>query len=147
MIIIKLIMESTEITIVKKLLLLGTFLQREGNRILQNFGLNQQQFVVLKEIHERGPISQKNICSRLLFEKSNVSKIIKKLAASGLIKVTPLSEDNRVCSLVINKKGNVLIEKCMVQLNNWNVEWLNSFSENELKQAVKMLDKLGNFAR
>lgn len=140
-------MESTEITIVKKLLLLGTFLQREGNRILQNFGLNQQQFVVLKEIHERGPISQKNICSRLLFEKSNVSKIIKKLAASGLIKVTPLSEDNRVCSLVINKKGNVLIEKCMVQLNNWNVEWLNSFSENELKQAVKMLDKLGNFAR
>jgi len=140
-------MESMEVTIVKKLLLLGVFLQREGNRILQNFGLNQQQFVVLKEIQERGPISQKDICSRLLFEKSNVSKIVKKLAATGLIKISSSSEDNRVSSLTVNKKGHMLIEKCMTRLNNWNVEWLNSLSENELKQAATVLDKLNNLAR
>jgi hypothetical protein len=35
----------------------------------------------------------------------------------------------------------------MTRLNNWNVEWLISLSENELKQAATVLDKLNNLAR
>ena len=81
--------------IVKSLLRLGVFLQREGNRIVSDFGLNQQQLVVLKEIQEKGPVSQREICSELLLEKSNVSKIVGKLYSQGYITVSHSERDNR----------------------------------------------------
>ena len=49
------------------------------NPVCQKFGLKQQQFNVLNEILWYGPISQKELGETLLFEKSNVSKIVKTL--------------------------------------------------------------------
>jgi hypothetical protein len=63
--------------IVQGLLKCGQFLQREMNQVCQRFGLKQQQFNVLNEIIWNGPISQKELGETLLFEKSNVSKIVK----------------------------------------------------------------------
>ncbi len=137
-------METEKIKIVKNLLRLGAFLQREGNRLLNKFNLNQQQFVVLKEIQERGPLSQRDICSELLFEKSNVSKIVKKLAVNKLVNITCSSEDNRISLLIITRKGNKVVEQCMMRLDQWNMDWLKSLSEKEIKQATKMLDRLNN---
>ncbi len=137
-------METEKIKIVKNLLRLGAFLQREGNRLLNKFNLNQQQFVVLKEIQERGPLSQRDICSELLFEKSNVSKIVKKLAVNKLVNMTCSSEDNRISLLIITRKGNKVVEQCMMRLDQWNMDWLKPLSEKEIKQAAKMLDRLNN---
>ncbi len=137
-------MEAEKIKIVKNLLRLGVFLQREGNRLLNEFKLNQQQFVVLKEIQERGPLSQKDICSELLFEKSNVSKIVKKLALNKLVNMTCSSEDNRISLLIITERGNNIVEQCMMRLDQWNMDWLKSLSKKEIKQAAKMLDRLNN---
>src|SRR6056300_1410127 len=63
--------------IVQGLLKCGQFLQREMNHVCQRFGLKQQQFTVLNEIIWHGPLTQKELGERLLFEKSNVSKIVK----------------------------------------------------------------------
>ncbi len=128
--------------IVKHLLLLGAFLQREANRLLGDYGLNQQQFIVLKTIEEKGPLNQKNICSALLFEKSNVSKIIRKLEQDRLISITYPDNDARVSLLETTKKGNDVIERCMERLNEWNSTWVTALSDKEARQAVKILDKL-----
>ena len=63
--------------IVQGLLKCGQFLQREMNQVCQRFGLKQQQLNALNEIVWKGPISQKELGKTLLFEKSNVSKIVK----------------------------------------------------------------------
>ncbi len=51
-----------------ELLRLGAYLQREGARVTREFGLAQQQFVVLVAVKEQGPVSQKAILSDLLYE-------------------------------------------------------------------------------
>lgn len=130
--------------IVKQLLLLGAFLQREAGRLLTDYGLNQQQFVVLKEIQEKGPINQKELCSFLLFEKSNVSKIVKKLETDGLIRTASAPGDSRVTLLSITKKGNAVVQQCMERLNRWNAEWLGALSEKELTRIGAALDALSN---
>src|SRR5210317_1552003 len=71
--------------IVQGLLKCGHFLQREMNQVCQRFGLKQQQFSVLNEIIWHGPINQKELGEKLLFEKSNVSKIISILLEKNLI--------------------------------------------------------------
>ena len=135
-------MEKDRIEIVKQLLRLGAFLQREGGRLLSKLGLNQQQFVVLKEIQEKGPVSQKEICSDLLLEKSNVSKIIKKLESEGLIEMVFSHEDNRISLLTTTKKGKKIINQGMQLLNEWNKKWLESLTNRELNRAVSVLNKL-----
>ncbi len=128
--------------IVRSLLRLGAFLQREGNRLLSGHGLSQQQFVVLKEIEERGPLSQKEICSQLLLEKSNVSKTVKKLVRSGLVDRKPSPDDNRISSLMITAKGLEVVSQCMEVLDQWNREWLKALSGKELEGAAAALAKL-----
>jgi len=128
--------------IVKSLLRLGAFLQREGNRIVSDFGLNQQQLVVLKEIQEKGPVSQREICSELLLEKSNVSKIVGKLYSQGYITVSHSDRDNRRSILTVTAKGNSILDRCMERLNQWNSEWLRPMSARELNNTVGILSRL-----
>lgn len=131
-----------KIQIVKSLLRLGAFLQREGNRIVRDFGLNQQQLVVLKEIQEKGPVSQREICSELLLEKSNVSKIVGKLYSQGYINVSHSERDNRRSILTVTAKGNSILDRCMERLNQWNSEWLRPMSARELNNTVGILSRL-----
>lgn len=125
--------------VVKLLLKVGTFLQREGDRIAGLSGLTQQQFVVLKEIEERGPVNHKEICSELLLEKSNVSKIVKKLAKERLVTIHPLPADHRVMMLDISPKGRRVVRLCMGRFNAWNDEWLEALSPEEMARAERAL--------
>lgn len=135
-------MGDDRVEIVKNILRLGAFLQREGDRLVGRYGLTQQQFVVLREIQERSPVIQRDICSELLYEKSNVSKIVKKLAGEGLVRRTVSPEDGRVGLLKVTRKGVRMIGLCMSTLNIWNRYWLRPLSENQVKEAIAVLDAL-----
>ena len=133
--------------IVGLLLKLGAFLQRAGDRIAGESGLTQQQFVVLMEIGERGPLSHTGICSGLLLEKSNVSKIIKKLAKERLVVCRPLPADRRVMMLSIAPKGRAVVRRCMARFNAWNEEWLKRLTQTQMEQAGRTLALLENLKR
>lgn len=140
-------MEPQGTDIVKRLLLLGSFLQRQAGRELADFGINQQQFVVLKEIEERGPINQKDLCSALLFQKSNISKIVAKLERLGLVRRAVDSEDNRVTPVSLSKKGQDVILLGMNSLNQWNMAWLDPLSKAEVERIAAALEKLTALAQ
>jgi len=135
-------MEGEKDRIVINLLRLGAFLQREGGRIIGDLGLNQQQFVVLKQIEFKGPLNQTEIRSKLLLEKSNLSKIVKKLIESRFVRKTTASHDSRVCMLSITKRGKRAADEGMSRYNKWNQSWLKSLTEREVKQALRSLDRL-----
>jgi DNA-binding MarR family transcriptional regulator len=140
-------MNNNRTQIVKHLLVLGAFLQREATRITSEFGLTQQQFVVLKTVEEMGPLCQKNICCSLLFEKSNVSKIIKKLETDKLIVIDHDTHDNRVSSPKVTVKGRKILKKGMERFNEWNSAWLEVLSEGEISSSLDVLERLTNIAR
>ena len=128
--------------IVKSLLGLGSALHRNGDLITGEYGLNQQQFVVLSEIVERGPINQKQLVGGLLIEKSNLSKIVKKLKARGLIKISSSPNDGRTTLLSITSKGRKIWGECMEEFNEWQVNWASSLTKDEISQTIKILERL-----
>jgi len=69
----------------------------------QRFGLKQQQFSVLNEIVWLGPLTQKELGETLLFEKSNVSKIVKLLFEKKWIRVEAATHDRRLT--LLNSSG------------------------------------------
>jgi DNA-binding MarR family transcriptional regulator len=128
--------------IIGKLMNIGGILQREGNRLLLPYQLNQQQFTVLFEIAKAKEVQQKNMVNRLHLEKAHVSKVVKKLQTMGLIHIIPMSEDKRSAILTPSEKGQKLVDECRTVFQKWNQEWLELFNSDELYQILDSVDKL-----
>ncbi len=125
-----------------ELLQIGAYLIRVGGRLVAGHGLSQQQFVVLKQIEERGPLSQKEVCSALLYEKSNVSKAVSRLSHLGLITASHSPEDGRVVVLEITPAGRKVVDECMAGFKEWNSAWAGRLSPAEIRGALRLLRKL-----
>lgn len=133
---------ATESEIVQLLLKCGHFLQRRTNTVCQQFGLRQQQFSVLNEIIWHGPLSQKALCERLLFEKSNVSKIVGILLEKELIHVEVAPGDRRQTLLTETNEGALLWKECMRSFNRLSTELVALLSEVDVAKGTRLLKKL-----
>jgi DNA-binding MarR family transcriptional regulator len=131
-----------ETQIVQLLLKCGLFLQREMNQVCQRFGLKQQQFSVLNEIVWHGPINQKELGGRLLFEKSNVSKIVSMLLEKNLINSVVAPGDRRMTLLFETAEGSAVWKDCMQAFHESSTEILSLLSEDEAIKAIRFLKKL-----
>jgi len=134
-------MDKTQLPsiIIGKLLNIGGMLQRHGNRLLLPFDLNQQQFSLFFEIAKAGKVKQKEMVNRLMLEKANVSKVVKKLEKLELITITPTDEDKRSYWLSPTPKGEDTLQECMAIFQKWNQEWMSDIDEQQL---TAMLDPL-----
>ena len=131
-----------ETLIVQLLLKCGLFLQREMNQVCRLFGLKQQQFSVLNEIVWHGPISQKELGETLLFEKSNVSKIVRILLEKKLIDFVVAPGDRRMTLLYETPEGVAVWKDCMQAFHESSSEMMSQLAEDEAAKAVKFLKKL-----
>ncbi|MCP3940596.1 MAG: MarR family transcriptional regulator [Desulfobacteraceae bacterium] len=128
--------------IIGKLLNIGGMLQRHGNRILQPFGLNQQQFSIFFEIAKAGKVKQKDMVNRLLLEKAHVSKVVKKLHGMGLITITASDEDKRSAWLAPTQEGKQILNKCRGIFKEWNKQWSKAVDDIELNSILENLSHL-----
>lgn len=128
--------------IVIQLLQLGTDLLKTGNRIAAEYMLNQQQFIILNEIVRKGTLNQRQLIGELLYEKSNVSKIVKKLKNLNYINVNISHEDGRITLLSPTKEGESVWRQCMEKLNKWNRNWVKSLSGDEINETLMVLNRL-----
>ena len=131
-----------EAQIVQLLLKCGQFLQREMNQVCQRFGLKQQQFIVLNEIIWHGPLTQKELGETLLFEKSNVSKIVKILFEKNWIRVEVDTLDRRLTLLSETPEGFAVWKESMQAFNESSSGLISVLSENEQVKAIRLLNKL-----
>ena len=128
--------------IVQLLLKNGLFLQREVNQVFRRFGLKQQQFSVLDGIVWHGPINQKELGETLLFEKSNISKIVRILTEKKMINVVTNPIDRRLTLLSETPSGFSVWKGCMQAINESSEIFFTQLPENEISQAIKLLKKI-----
>ena len=137
-----LMLPGDEAQIVQMLIICGLFLHRQMNMDCQRFGLKQQQFSVLNEIIWHGPISQKELGETLLFEKSNVSKIVKILFENKWIRVMVAPHDRRLTLLSETSEGFAIWKDCMRAFHESSTEFTSLLSEGEEASLIRLLKKL-----
>ena len=130
--------------IIGKLMNIGGILQRQGNKMLLPFNLNQQQFSIFFEIAKVGKVKQKEMVNRLLLEKAHVSKVVKKLQKMELITITENDEDKRSYWLSVTKKGEEILKQCTEMFSDWNKKWICEIDETELSSILDNLTTLQN---
>jgi len=130
--------------IIGKLMNIGGILQRQGNKMLLPFNLNQQQFSIFFEIAKVGKVKQKEMVNRLLLEKAHVSKVVKKLQQMELITITENDEDKRSYWLSVTKKGEEILKQCTEMFSDWNKQWICQINDSELSSILENLTTLQN---
>ena len=130
--------------IIGKLMNISGILQRETNRLLTPFHLNQQQFSILFEIAKAKEVQQKDMVNRLLLERAHVSKVVKKLQSMGLLEIIPIPEDKRSSLLKPTAEGRKLVDTCRAVFQKWNKECLEQFNARELDEILQSMDSLQN---
>ena len=139
---------ETEALLVQLLIKNGLYLHRELNQVCQEYGLNTNQFSVINEIILQGPVSQKELCERLLFEKSNISKIVKTLLDKKLISVSVVPSDRRSTLLIETVQGTELWNDCLQDFRRSSTALMSTLSIEEARQMVQRLKTLERtFAR
>ena len=127
--------------VVQNILRISAYLSRVGDRISSEYDLNQQQFTILNEICIREQIIQKDLVTDLYYEKSNVSKVVKKLISKGLLEMIVDENDNRVKYLIPTEEGEKLWNDCMSKTIEWSEDWLSHISTTEKTFALRITER------
>ena len=94
---------------------------RALNSLLATLDLTLAQHEVLVAIKRFSGLTQKELSQRLFVVKSNISALIKKLEARGLVERTPDAKDSRNKRLRLTRLGDTLVQKSF-ELQNRVVE-------------------------
>lgn len=77
----------------------------------RRLGLSIPQFDLLSTLSEREGVSQQEIAERLTVTKGNVSGLIDRLQAQGLVERRPLPSDRRSHALYLTPGGRLLVQE------------------------------------
>ena len=124
------------------LLALGGWLSRVGGRLMAPLGLSQQESVILLSVVDRGPVSQRQLRSDLLLERSNVSKAVLRLESAGLLATAPAPTDGRSVLVHATPAGADLASQCRRVYEEWNRRWLDGIDSQRLTDTAVWLEEL-----
>ena len=104
--------------------------------------LTGAQYNVLRILEGAGePIPQQEIADRLLVSRANVTGLLDKLEAKGLIERLPC-EDRRVNMVRLTAGGFGLLEKSFGVVTENSVKAMSGLTRDEQKTLVRLLEKL-----
>ena len=136
-------------------LMLGTRLKRIGERLqsdtqtlIHGAGIRipTAQFPLLVALHRFGPLNIGDLAESLGVSQPGVTRMVRLLEASGLIRTAPLAEDQRVKTVVLTPEGEDLVTRSMEVL--WPkveaavIDACAGLSESLLEQLGKLEDAL-----
>jgi homoprotocatechuate degradation regulator HpaR len=79
--------------------------------VLQAHGLTEQQWRVLRALHEQGEMTAVGLAGECAILAPSMTRIIRRLAADGCVRVRRSSDDQRALRLRISAKGRRLVDR------------------------------------
>lgn len=123
----------------------GKIIDHKVSDVLKEFGVTHIQFNILRVLESRKPdkLSLSEIQHALLYETSDVSRLVDRLVRQGLVSRTINPANRRQLELSITKKGFDLIGKALPKIEkSMRGYYRNEFSEAERDQLIEMMKRI-----
>lgn len=123
----------------------GKIIDHRVTDVLKEFGVTHIQFNILRILEARMPdkLSLGEIQDGLLFETSDVSRLVDRLVKHGLVDRTYCPENRRKLEVSITQLGLDVIRKSLPQMEkNMNGYYKDLFSEPEREQLIDMMKRI-----
>lgn len=113
-------------------------------RELKEYGIYEPQFNVLRILRgaKGQPLSVNQILERMITKSSNVTRIVDKLEAKGLVERTTCPADRRRMDIVITTAGLALLKKLDKKVEALHKPMAQNLSQQEAEQLVQLIHKL-----
>lgn len=114
------------------------------NRRLADIGLSLAQHEILVAIRQNSGLTQKTLSERLLVVKSNVSALIKKMEAKGLVRRATDRDDARHKRLSLTRAGYRLLQQSINVQNEIVEAMVAVMSNTELEEVGDIMGRVGD---
>ncbi|RPF57083.1 MarR family 2-MHQ and catechol resistance regulon transcriptional repressor [Aquisalibacillus elongatus] len=107
------------------------------------YGLNPTEFATLELLYHRGRQPLQKIGERILLTSGSITYVINNLEKKGYIKRVRAEHDRRVTYAEITGEGRDLLNEIFPE--HWKEldDIMSGLTEQEKKQAIKLVKKLG----
>jgi MarR family 2-MHQ and catechol resistance regulon transcriptional repressor len=112
------------------------------SRLLMNNGFTESQFKVLDALYHLGSLHQKILAKKLLKSGGNITMVIDNLEKRGVVERKRGSNDRRLFTIQLTKKGFTQIKKIMplvVEVVYNEIKVLTNGEQNELQSLCKKI--------
>jgi len=113
------------------------------NKAIQASGLNPTEFAVLELLYHKGDQPMQQIGGKILLASGSITYVVDKLEQKGMLKRIACPKDRRVTYAQITDEGKKFIEDIFPGHAEQIHELMSILSEEEKKQAIVLLKKLG----
>lgn len=114
-----------------------------SQRDIQKHGLNPTEFAIMELLYHKGPMPLQQIGGRVLLTSGSITYVIDQLCKKGYIERKPCENDRRVTYASLLEKGNELIRSIFPQHIKAIEQATSGLSEEEQREAIRLLKKLG----
>ncbi|QQS32051.1 MAG: MarR family transcriptional regulator [Acidobacteriota bacterium] len=124
-------------------------LKANSAQVFKAKDLTAAQYNALRILRGAGKagITCTEISSRMITRDSDITRMLDRLEARGLISRERQADDRRVVKAFISKEGLQLLKDLDSPLRKFIENQMAGLSENDLKKLVKLLDKIrGNIS-
>ena len=108
----------------------------------RRFQLSVPEWRVLACVCQDRPFTAKAVCEVTDLEKATVSRAVRRLEERGLIRRTPLPEDQRAQVLSLTDAGSSLMKELLPLAYAWEGRLLEALSGQELRDFQNIIAKL-----
>ena len=112
------------------------------NDKLKKYGIRGTMDSIILQVCRNPGISQDEIASRVCIDKSNVARKIATLEKEGYVARKPNEKDRRVQNVFPTEKSQELYSEIKGILLEWNDYVTEGMSEEEVKNALSILDTI-----
>ncbi|MFS1512092.1 MarR family winged helix-turn-helix transcriptional regulator [Chengkuizengella sp. SCS-71B] len=114
---------------------------------IQSYGLNPTEFAVLDLLYHKGEQPLQKIGEKILIASGSITYVVDKLEEKGYLSRNPNPKDRRIIYAIISEKGKKLFDEIFPKHENKIDEIVNGLSDEEKKEAIFLLKKLGIYAK
>lgn len=114
--------------------------QKEMDRM--GLGVTVEQWVLLKIVHEKQPLSQRELAKESYRDPASITRTLDLLQKKGLLQRDAVEENKRSYHILLTKEGSAFIDqnmKLIFELRRRSTEGLNN---DELIELSRMLKKI-----
>ncbi|MDC8004331.1 MarR family transcriptional regulator [Aureisphaera galaxeae] len=122
----------------------GHWITDSVSKDLREFDIYEPQFNVLRILRgaKGKPVSVNTILEKMVQRSSNVTRIVDKLTAKGLVERTLCEADRRKMDIIITEAGLALLEKLDAKVNEFHKPMMNNLNQEEAEQLKRLIRKL-----
>lgn len=136
--------ETTSTALIINFLKTADLLEEVFDRFYKKFKLSKPQFNALYIIHlsGEGGITLSSLGDKMVVTRANITTLVDRMEARGLIRRVINKEDRRSIKVVITEEGKKIINAVLLRHKIFTSEILDFLTKNEKERVNELLQKI-----